>query len=232
MKRNLVILAGLATCTLGAQEKMIGRIAHVGFKVADLEKTRAYYTGKLRIPQVYDQKDAAGKTTLAVFQVSADQFLEFSPGTPTGFTHLAFLTDKLTELRTVVATLGLNPPELRTGRDRTRNFSINDPDKQRIEFVAYEPDSLQAQARGKFVPNQVVRGIHDIGLPVADREAARAFFLKLRPGILSPGGEQNQSIELLAAGSPVRLRFSVGDDSPPHSGVDPDGVPVDMIGAN
>jgi catechol 2,3-dioxygenase-like lactoylglutathione lyase family enzyme len=237
MMRNIITLFFLAACSLQCADKQIGVIAHIGFRVADLEKTRAYYNGKLRMPQAFDQKDAAGKTTLVVYQVSANQFLEFTPGAPVGFTHIAFLTDKLDDLHKLVETLGLNPPELRTGRDRTSNFSLKDPDSHRIEFVQYEADSLQAQARAKFVPNQVVWGIHDIGLPVADREATKAFFRKLnfqenQPGKLSPAWEQNQWIELLPATDKVHLRLQVGDDSPPRSGLDPDGVPVDMVSVN
>ena len=234
----LLLAAGGVSIVSAAAGPLIGPIAHVGFRVADLERTRAYYTGRLRIPQVYDQKDASGKTTLAVFQVSRDQFLEFSPGSPAGFTHLAFLTDKLEELHKLVETLGLNPPELRTGRDRTRNFSINDPDGHRVEFVQYEPDSMQAQARDRFVPNQMVWGIYYVGLPVADASAERAFFKgkfnfqENQPGMLSPPWQQLQFIKLLPAGEPVHIGMQVGDDSPPRSGHDPDGTPVNMVGVN
>ena len=71
-------------------------------------------------------------------------------------------------------TLGLNPPELRTGRDRTRNFSIKDPDNHRIEFVQYEPDSMQAQSRGKFLGN-IVSHLNRIALPVANRQSRHKF---------------------------------------------------------
>jgi catechol 2,3-dioxygenase-like lactoylglutathione lyase family enzyme len=49
----------------------------VGFRVADLEKTRAFYTNVLGFQQAFDQKDAAGKTTLAVFKINEEQSLEF-----------------------------------------------------------------------------------------------------------------------------------------------------------
>jgi hypothetical protein len=61
---------------------------------------------------------------------------------------------------------------------------------------------------------------------VADRAAAAAFFngkLNLQ--------EQGRLIEFLPANSPVRLSFQVGD-SPPRSGNDPDGVPIDMVPVN
>lgn len=227
----------VVACPLfGADARLMQGISHVGFRVADLEKTRAYYTGVLHLQQAYGQKDASGKPTLAVFKINDRQFLEFSPGTPAGFTHLAFLTEKLAAMHNLAASLGLNPPELRTGHDRTRNFSIKDPDGQRIEFVEYEPDSMQAQSRGKF-KSDVVFGIDHVGLPVADRGAATTFFAgqlhleEIQPGMLRPPGERER-IELLPAGSAVHLGMLVGDESPPRSGHDPDGIAVDIVGVN
>src|SRR5215471_18911377 len=104
----------LASCgLLAAQDgqKLIGPIAHIGIKVADLEKTRAFYSGQLHLPEAYQQKDDSGKITLSVFMVNDNQFLEFSPGSPAGFTHVAFLTDKIELLRQFVENAGLHPPE-------------------------------------------------------------------------------------------------------------------------
>lgn len=213
------LLLFLAAITLPAAD--INGISHVGFRVADLEKTRAFYTGTLHIEQAFDQKDASGKTTLAVFKIDEDQFLEFSPGTPAGFTHLAFLTEKLEALHQLTSTLGLDPPQLRTGRDRTRNFSIKDPDNHRIEFVQYEPDSMQAQSRGKFLGN-IVSHLNRIALPVANRQAAINFFhdeLGLAPG---------DYVELLPADAPVHLVLEAGPDIVPRNFHDPDDLLIQL----
>ena len=237
MTRRLPLL--LAACTLfGADNLPIGGIAHIGFRVADLEKTRAFYTGTLQIEQAYDQKDANGKTTLAVFKINDRQFLEFSPGTPVGFTHLAFLTEKIDTLRQLVDTLGLNPPNLRTGRDRTRNFSIQDPDGHRIEFVQHEPDSMQAQSRGKFVRPGAWR-LNHIALPAASRQAALAFFQgqlgfgKTQwPDLIHPPTDATQYIELLPAASPLHIcleehKTDEGGGRPAR--LDPDGTRIEFV---
>jgi catechol 2,3-dioxygenase-like lactoylglutathione lyase family enzyme len=209
----------LACCPLTAAD-----IAHVGFRVADIEKTRAFYTGVLHIQQAYDQKDAGGKTTLAVFKINDDQFLEFSPGAPAGFTHVAFLTEKIEDLRQRVETLGLNPPALRTGRDRTRNFSIKDPDDHRVEFVEYEADSMQAQGRGKFNDNRkVVSRIDHVGLPVANRESASAFFQgKLGFAI------ERRAVEFLPAGASFHLCLSLATGEVINAKRDPDGLEIEL----
>src|ERR1700679_2035065 len=108
------ILFAVVCCGAFGADLPITGISHVGVRVADLEKTRAFYTGILGFQQAFEQKDASGKTTLAVFKINEDEFLEFSPAAPAGFTHLAFLTGKLESLRQSVDQLGLKPPELRT----------------------------------------------------------------------------------------------------------------------
>ncbi len=237
MKSILLLLTG--SSLLAADLPVIG-ISHVGFRVADLEKTRAFYTGVLGFQQAFDQKSAAGKTTLAVFKINEDEFLEMSPGIPAGttdrFTHLAFLTDKLESLRQAIQTLGFNPPELRTGRDRTRNFSIKDPDEHRIEFVQYEADSLQAQARGKYADNRrVSTHLLRVGIAVADRKRALAFFHNSL-GVMS-------YVDLLPEGAATRLYFKVPNLKQAieilhsrglTSGTaiqDPDGTPIELVSA-
>lgn len=220
-----------AATGLVAADLPIDGFSHAGFRVADLEKTRAFYTGVLGFQQAFGQTDAAGKPTLAVFKINDDQFLEFSPGIPAGttdrFTHIAFLTTKLEALRPLIEALGLNPPELRTGRDRTRNFSIKDPDGHRVEFVQYEAESMHAQARGKFADSRrVSTQLHHVALPVADRDRAAAFFRgKLGPVAAS-------YVEYIAAGAAARLCFVVRDQSKaPAKLVDPDGTPIDFVEA-
>jgi catechol 2,3-dioxygenase-like lactoylglutathione lyase family enzyme len=203
-----------------AADLPVSGISHVGFRVADLEKTRAFYSSALGIEQAFDQKDASGKTTLAVLQIDKDQFLEFSPGAPAGFTHIAFLTDKLENVRALVEKF--DPPELRTGRDRTRNFSIKDPDGHRIEFVRYEADSLQAAAHAKFAGNSH-GAIHlkKVGIAVADRERANKFFHDAL-GV-------DRYIELLTPGAAIRLYFEIPDTTKASAISDPDGTPIELV---
>jgi lactoylglutathione lyase len=234
---NLFVLSIVASCSLLAADKLpIGGFSHVGFRVADLDRTTTFYYGSLHLRQAFDQKDASGKTNLAVLQVNDNQFLEFAPGAPAGFTHVAFLTDKLEALRESVARLGLNPPDLRTGRDRTRNFSIKDPDGHRIEFVQYEPDSLQAQSRGKAIEvRRIVEAVHHVGLPVADRQAALAFFrdklgfIEGKPGFLHPPNAPNEFIELLPASSSVHLGLALHQTEQLRVSRDPDGLDFEFL---
>jgi catechol 2,3-dioxygenase-like lactoylglutathione lyase family enzyme len=215
--RILILLIFVTCCRADDDGLPIGVIAHVGFRVADLEKTRAFYTGRLGIHQAFDQKDATGKVTLAVFKINDDQFLEFSPGGKLGFTHVAFQTHEIERLRQILDTFGLHPPELRTGRDRTRNFSLQDPEGRRVEFVQYEPDSMQAQVRGKF--DGANPYLSRIGIS-AGSETTKLYWNKLRV---------SATVTFLPANAPLRLYIHNSRAVPnyPHGEVqDPDGVPI------
>jgi catechol 2,3-dioxygenase-like lactoylglutathione lyase family enzyme len=207
---------------LAADQLPIDGFSHAGFRVADIEKTRAFYTGVLGFQQAF------GQPTLAVFKINDDQFLEFNFGTSAGtadrFTHLAYLTQKLEPVRLLIDALGLNPPGLRTGKDRTRNFSIKDPDGHRVEFVEYEPDSMHAQARGKFADTRrISTRLDHVAIPVTDRDRAAQFF----QGKLGPVAASY--IDFLAPGAPVRLCFEVPDKAHVTTMSDPDGTPIDFI---
>ena len=236
----------LTFATLHAADNLpIGGISHVGFRVADLDKTRAFYTDVLGFQQAFDQKDAAGKPNLAVFKINEEQFLEFSPGAGDRFTHIAFLTDKLESLRQLIDTLGLSPPELRTGRDRTRNFSIKDPDGHRVEFVSYEADSMHAQARGKFADDRrISKHLDRVGFAIDDRNRAIAFFhgqlgFVEKDGLLHPASAPADHVELLSRGAASQFYLDVPDVEKAMQTlrqrgltgdaiVDPDGMPIHL----
>ena len=211
-----------------AGEMPIGGISHVGFRVADLEKTRSFYSNVLGFQQAFEQKNAAGVVDLAVFKINDDQFLEFAPGVVESsgdpFTHAAFLSDRLEEMRKLIDQLGLHPPELRTGRDRTRNFSIKDPAGHRVEFIRYEANSLQALARGKFADDRRVSShLHHLGLAGVERSfwVEKLGFVAVEGNMLHPPQSAKDFIEALPAGSRSYLSFDGKQD---REFKDPDGI--------
>ena len=112
-----LIFCVVACSSLFAAEYLpVGGIAHVGFRAADLEKTRAFYRDVLGFQQAFDQKDDSGKVTLSVIKINEDQFLEFSAGVPEGtadrFTHVAFLSGKIEVLRSGDRAAGLEAAEI------------------------------------------------------------------------------------------------------------------------
>ncbi len=57
--RTILCILSLLSAAL-AEEFPVTRLAGVSFKVADLEKTRQFYTGILGLEEAFDLKDASG----------------------------------------------------------------------------------------------------------------------------------------------------------------------------
>jgi predicted dehydrogenase len=191
-----LMAAGLGWC----QANPIVGIAAAGFRVGNLEKSRAYYTGLLGYQQAFELKSDAGRTEVEFFKVSDEQYLELSPGMPPGaessFTHLAFQTTDIEALRRALAARGLNPPGALRRRDGNLAFSLRDPENQRIEFIQYLEGSLQDKARGKFLDwRRISDHLQHVGVVVhKDHVEAALHFYRDQLGLAefwrySPGGE-------------------------------------------
>lgn len=171
----LLLVLGISA----AEELPIKGIAHLGFRVGDLEKARAFYTGILGYQEAFATKDAEGKTTMAFFKVNDEQYLELSPGSAPDirFTHYALATPDIEKLHRMLTARDLAPGKIQKGRDGNLNCSIKDPDGHRLEFVEYRPGSLHTNARGKFTDaRRVSDHIQHTGVTVANLDAAMAFY--------------------------------------------------------
>jgi catechol 2,3-dioxygenase-like lactoylglutathione lyase family enzyme len=174
---SFLLLAGVGF----AQELPITGLAHVGFRVSDLEKARGFYTGVLGYQQAFELKNKNGGTALAFFKINDDQYIEISPNLQPGqddrLTHIAMLTPDIEKLHRMLAARGLAPPPIGAGRDGNRNFSLEDPDGHRIEFVQYMPGSLHTRAHGKFLDGRRISDhLLHAGVTVADEAGATAFY--------------------------------------------------------
>src|SRR5438552_19075792 len=107
------LLALLFITLAPAEDLPISGLANLGFRVSDLGKARAYYTGMLGLEPAFERKDSAGNVIAVNFKVNDDQFLEIYPGlTPDDErrrTHVAFLTDDVRKLHQMLGGRGLKP---------------------------------------------------------------------------------------------------------------------------
>ena len=174
-------------CALGlvpassAQELPISGLAHVGFRVSDIEKARQFYTGVLGYQEAFHLNDDQGALWLSWFKINEDQYIEIFPGLPEGedvrLTHVAMQTPDIEKLRRMLVERGIDAPPVQKGRDGNRNFSIQDPDGNRLEFVEYMPGSLHSNARGKFIDSRrISTHMWHAGVLVADLERAMPFY--------------------------------------------------------
>src|SRR6478752_514169 len=116
-------------------------IAHVGYRVRDLDKTHLYYTNVLGIARAFQTSSGA-----AFYKVSDDQFLEVEPGLGAGddvrLTHIALQTTNLKETRRLLESRGFRLPG---------PLSVVAPEGTRIDFVEYGNGTQENSVKGKFL---------------------------------------------------------------------------------
>ena len=157
-------------------------IAHVAFQVSDLTKAQAFYGGLLGYDDAFRLYKEDGTTSLVYFKVNDRQYLEIFPGLPPEqddrLSHIALETTNLEALRLYLAEKGVQVPgKVNTGRDGNLNFTVKDPDGHRVEFVQYQPASMQMKAKGSYLGAKRLSGrmLH-VGVTVVDVAAADRFY--------------------------------------------------------
>jgi catechol 2,3-dioxygenase-like lactoylglutathione lyase family enzyme len=146
MLRPVVSVLACAT-VLGCQPLPLEGIAHIGYRVRDLDKADAYYSGILGLPRAFRTNDGA-----AFYKVNDDQYVEISAGeSPAPPFHVALQTTDIEATRRLLRARGIAAP--RAGKDSAGNlaFTLTAPEGARIDFVEYRKGSLESNARGKFL---------------------------------------------------------------------------------
>jgi lactoylglutathione lyase len=134
----------------------ISGIGHVAIKVTDLDRSLAYYVGKLGFSEMLRLKKDDGSVWLVYLRITDAQYLEVFPGAENdrapgwnanGLNHVCLTVDDLDEVLTDVAAAGLKLLlPLKTAVDGNRQAWLEDPDGNRIELMEMAPASLQAKA--------------------------------------------------------------------------------------
>jgi catechol 2,3-dioxygenase len=135
------------------------KIGHVLIKVADLERSKAFYTGVLGFVVIEEDPEHGG-----VFMALKGQshLLDLSPlGRPgaahtngverPGVHHVAFLVEDEAALRQSYFTLKQNGVEILRMMDHVSQRSIyfNDPDGNLLEIYYERPNALEYFLRGR-----------------------------------------------------------------------------------
>lgn len=144
---------------LHAQRRDLSGIAHVAFRVADYEKSRAYYEG-LGFEQAFEFADP-GKPRVSYIKVNDRQFIELyeaATGSQLGFMHICFESADLQSLHAAYVSEGLQPTEAKKFRAGNLLFTMNDPEGQLLEFTQYLPGSLHSNEIGKHLGAHRISG--------------------------------------------------------------------------
>jgi catechol 2,3-dioxygenase-like lactoylglutathione lyase family enzyme len=197
---KVLLWAALAGTLVAAEPLPITGVAHVEFKVSDLEKARAFYTSVLGYQEAGFVNDAAGKLETTWFKVNDNQFIKITPilkpGEDVRFIHTTFETPDIQKLCKILEERDLKPTKISTGKDRDQRCQITDPEGNRLEFIQYMPDGIEAKAKGKFMdkPRISTHMLHS-GMMIKDVDRALAFYGgKLGLVEFWRGGPPNQTL--------------------------------------
>ena len=152
----LLLLCG----TVFAEDLPILGLAHVGFRVSDLEKARAFYHGILGYEEAFDLKESAGNVKTAYFKVNDNQFIEIHPGPAASkenlvmMTNVCMYTKDIEKLHKTIEERGLKPGPIGDSKDGNRSFAIRNPPGQVLGMSSSRNtcrEAWQRQSAGKFM---------------------------------------------------------------------------------
>ena len=134
----------------------LNAIAHVALKVADIDRSLAFYRDTLGFAEMMRLNHEDGRLWLVYLHITDSQFIELfpdgegarAPGAgATAINHFCLECDDLDVTAAALRSLGVAlTVEPKMGLDNNRQCWIEDPDGNRIEFMQMSPDSMQAAA--------------------------------------------------------------------------------------
>jgi catechol 2,3-dioxygenase-like lactoylglutathione lyase family enzyme len=195
-------------------------IAHVAFRVADLEAARGFYK-KLGFEQFFEMKQGE-RTTEAFIKINDRQFIELYPRTDAsqalGLMHVCYESSDLEALHADYVKRGLTVSEVRKAGAGNLLMTMKDPEGQTIEYTQYMPGSRHFEDRGKHLgANRVSTMLMGATAPARDRAALRIFYVDrlgftaigMTSALRMPGvsGQELHVVETASSG----IQFSVTD---------------------
>jgi glyoxylase I family protein len=129
---------------------MVKALAHVCFTASDLEKSIAFYEGKLGFRHAFDFKDDKGKRTGAYIHVGGRSFIELFQGKLApraegqAYTHLCLEVDDIQKTVADLKAKGIEVTPVQMGCDQSWQAWFKDPDGNAIELHGYTRESWQA----------------------------------------------------------------------------------------
>jgi lactoylglutathione lyase len=131
-------------------------IGHVALKVADIERSLAFYRDTLGFEEMMRLNRDDGALWLVYLRITDTQFIELFPGgegarapgsNATAINHFCLESHDLDATAAALRGRGLKlTVEPKMGADNNRQCWIEDPDGNRIEFMQMMDDSMQAAA--------------------------------------------------------------------------------------
>ena len=182
--RLICWLASLVTFASAeeARRPRVTGIAHAAFYVDDMKEAVAFYTEFLGYEVPYTLPLPSGGE-LVWIKINDRQSVELFPGAAVAkgsdrLSHIAIETDDADAMRLYLQAKGFKVPDKTpVGKSGNKNFTISDPDGNRVEIVEYLPTGWTAREIGKFQSGpRVSTKLRHVGVKVGDLDSAMAFY--------------------------------------------------------
>lgn len=156
-------------------------LAHVAFRVGNIETAREFYEKFLGFAEPFSLTNPDGSLALTFVKINDRQYIELFPGldpTADRLHHVALETDNAERMRAYLASRGVKVPDrVPKGRIGNLNFNITDPDGHTLEIVEYASDGWSMREKGNFMPaSRISQHLLHAGVLVGNLDAALHFY--------------------------------------------------------
>jgi catechol 2,3-dioxygenase-like lactoylglutathione lyase family enzyme len=220
---KLLFLGIFCITAAWAQTPALIGIAHVAFRVGDLQQSREFYS-KLGFEQAFEFADP-GKAEVAFIKINDHQFIELyarnSDSQPVGLMHICFEASDIEVVRNEYLKRGLKSEEAKKARAGNLLFIMHDPEGQLLEYTQYMPGSLHFEDRGRHLSNnRIAERLVRADINARDTVAELAFYrdkLGLLPNkkeknlLGIPGSPDLVGLQAQSANTTSSIAFAVSD---------------------
>lgn len=178
---TVAMLAGCGKANDVARPRILA-IAHVAFYVDDMAKAVDYYTDYLGYATPYSMPLSSGGELIWI-KINDLQSVELFPGAAVAqgsdrLNHISIETDDADAMRLYLKSKGFEVPEKTpVGTSGNKNFSIFDPDGNKVEIVEHLPTGWTIRETGNFMPsNRISTRLQHVGIKVGHLDSALEFY--------------------------------------------------------
>lgn len=133
---------------------MITGIAHICFRVSELERSIAFYCDELGLQPAFDFRDEAGRRFGVYLHAGARTYVELfegqigEPAEGQSYRHVCLEVDDIQATVEALRDRGVEVTDPKLGNDHTWQAWLADPDGNRLELHQYTPQSWQVPSLG------------------------------------------------------------------------------------
>lgn len=135
-------------------------LGHVAIRVKDVDRSLAFYVGKLGFPEMFRLHRDNGDLWLIYLRITDSQYLEVFPDAvgarapdrnANGLNHFCLTVDNMDDVLRDLAAANISLfQQLKVGPDGNRQAWIEDPDGNRIELLEMAPTCMQFEALNRL----------------------------------------------------------------------------------